>query len=131
MIRNNLSTRPFYNERAVNAWLAVFAAIVVVATVFNVGSVIADNRSGAALAEQARLDESRAQDLRANAARLRGTVDPRQIAVASAGGRTANDLIDRRTFSWTALFNQFETTLPDDARITSVRPKLDPKRGIV
>ena len=40
MIRNNLSTRPFYNERAVNAWLAVFAAIVVVATVFNVGSVI-------------------------------------------------------------------------------------------
>ena len=39
--------------------------------------------------------------------------------------RKANDLIDRRTFSWTELFNRFETTLPDEARITAVRPKVD------
>ena len=37
---------------------------------------------------------------------------------ASTAARQANELIDRRTFSWTELFNQFETTLPADVRIT-------------
>ena len=59
------------------------------------------------------------------AARLRASVDPKQIDVASVDARQANDLIDRRTFSWTELFNRFETTLPDDVRITSCGRKLD------
>src|SRR4029077_21001082 len=42
----------------------------------------------------------------------------------------ANNLIDRRTFSWTALFNRFETTLRDDVRITSVRPTVDREHKI-
>jgi Tfp pilus assembly protein PilN len=51
-------------------------------------------------------------------------VDTKQIDAASAEARQANDLIDRRTFSWTELFNVFETTLPPEVRITSVRPRL-------
>ena len=51
------------------------------------------------------------QFLRANAARLRSSVDVAQIDAASVDARQANDLIDRRTFSWTELFNQFEATL--------------------
>ena len=43
----------------------------------------------------------------------------------------ANDLIDRRTFSWTELFNRFERTLPDEVRITAVRPLVDKSRRIV
>ena len=50
---------------------------------------------------------------------------------ASIEARQANELIDRRTFSWTELFNRFEKTLPDEVRFTTVRPRLDPKRGIV
>jgi Tfp pilus assembly protein PilN len=131
MIRTNLSTRPFYNLRAVSMWMGALALFVAVATIFNLARVIEYSRSDTALATQAALDEARAGDLRANAAKLRASVDPRQIAFASTEASAANELIDRRTFSWTALFNRFETTLPDDVRITSVRPKLDPKRGIV
>jgi Tfp pilus assembly protein PilN len=29
------------------------------------------------------------------------------------------------------LYNRLEATLPDEVRIASVRPKLDPKRGII
>ena len=65
------------------------------------------------------------QHLRRQAARLRASVDPRQVDFASADARQANDLIDRRTFSWTELFNRFETTLPDEVRITAVRPKVE------
>ena len=42
-----------------------------------------------------------------------------------AKAREANDLIDRRTFSWTDLFNRFEKTLPPDVRITGVTPQID------
>ena len=57
------------------------------------------------------------------------SVDPKQIEFAASEARKANDLIDRRTFSWTELFNRFETTLPDDVRITAMRPKVDSKTG--
>jgi type IV pilus assembly protein PilN len=129
VIRTNLSTRPFYNERAVHLWLLVAAMAVAAATIFNVSRVIGYSRSDTELAMQASRDEARAADLRQQASRLRATVDPRQIEFASAEARQANDLIDRRTFSWTELFNRFESTLPDDVRIVAVRPKVDRRNG--
>ena len=131
MIRANLSTRPFYNERLVHAWLIAIGVAVLVATVFNASRVLRYSRSDTRLATQASGDESRAADLRRQAARLRASVDPRQIDFAAADARQANDLIDRRTFSWTELFNRFETTLPDDVRIASVKPRVDRERGII
>ena len=124
MIRTNLSTRPFYNERAVSLWLLAFLLVVVVASVFNATRVLQYSHNDTELGLQASRDEARAAELRRSAARVRTTVDPKQIAFASLEARQANDLIDRRTFSWTELFNRFETTLPDEVRITSVRPKI-------
>jgi type IV pilus assembly protein PilN len=131
MIRTNLSTRPFYNERAVHVWLLVAAILLAAATAFNVARVLQYSRSDTRLATQASRDEGRAADLRRQAGRLRATVDPKQIEFKSAEARVANELIDRRTFSWTELFNRFEMTLPDDVRIVAVRPKLDKDRNIV
>ena len=131
MIRTNLSTRPFYNERVVHIWLIALAVIVLAATAFNATRVLRYSRSDTQLATQASRDEARAADLRQQAARLRASVDPRQVDFAAADARQANELIDRRTFSWTELFNRFETTLPDDVRITAVRPRVERDRGIV
>jgi type IV pilus assembly protein PilN len=131
VIRTNLSTRPFYNERAVQLALLVAALVVLAATLFNVTRILQLSRQDTQLATQAASDEARAKDLVASAARRRATVDPRALELASVDARQANDLIDRRTFSWTELFNLFEMTLPDEVRITSVRPRIDPKRGTV
>ncbi|HWW86366.1 MAG TPA: PilN domain-containing protein [Vicinamibacterales bacterium] len=131
MIRGNLATRPFYNERAIRLWLLIAAVVVGAATIFNVTRILRYSRSDTQLATSASRDESRAADLRQQAAQLRARVDPRQVEFASAEAREANALIDRRTFSWTELFNRFETTLPDEVRITAVRPKLDRDKGIV
>jgi len=125
MIRTNLATRPFYNERAVSIWLLVFLVAVAAATAFNATRVLRYAHSDTELGTSASQDESRAAGLRADAAKLRNSVDPKEIDVASTEARQANDLIDRRTFSWTELFNVFEKTLPDEVRITAVRPKVD------
>ena len=131
MIRTNLSTRPFYNERAVHIGLIVLAVIVLLATAYNVSRILRYSSSDTRLATQASRDEARAADLRQEAARLRASVDPHQVELASAGARQANDLIDRRTFSWTELLNRFEKTLPDEVRISSVSPRLDRDKGIM
>jgi type IV pilus assembly protein PilN len=130
VIRTNLSTRPFYNERAVHFWLLVVALLVVGATVFNVTRVLRYSRSDTQLATQAGRDEGRAADLRRQATSLRATVDPRQIEYASTEARQANELIDRRTFSWTELLNRFETTLPDEVRVVALKPTVE-KNGDV
>ncbi len=131
VIRTNLSTRPFYNERAVQLVLLGAGLVVLAATLFNVTRILQLSRQDTQLATQAASDEARARDLIASAAKRRATVDPRALELASVEARQANDLIDRRTFSWTELFNRFETTEPDEVRITAVRPRLDPKRGTV
>jgi Tfp pilus assembly protein PilN len=131
MIRTNLATRPFYNERAVRLWLLAVGVVVAAATVFNVSWTLRYSRSDTQLARQAVSDEARTAELRRAAAELRASVDVKQIQVASTEARRANDLIDRRTFSWTALFNRFEQTLPANVRITAVRPRLDDARRIV
>jgi Tfp pilus assembly protein PilN len=131
MIRTNLSTKPFYNERAVHLALLLLAIVVAAASVFNVTRVLQLSHSGGELAARASREETRATELHASAARLRATVDPKQIELVSNEARKANDLIDRRTFSWTELLNRFETTLPDDVHITSVRPKVEAGKGTI
>jgi len=131
VIKTNLSTRPFYNERAVHIALIVVAVVVAAATAFNVSRILRYSSSDTRLATEASRDEARAADLHQQAARLRASVDPQQVELASAGARQANDLIDRRTFSWTDLLNRFETTLPDEVRITQVRPSVDRDKGIL
>ena len=125
MIRTNLATRPFYNERLVNVWLLVLVALVALATLFNITQARSDSGSNTELASQAAQNVARTNELRRTATGLRASLDAKQLEAVSADAREANNLIDRRTFSWTALFNRFETTLPDDVRITSVRPALD------
>jgi type IV pilus assembly protein PilN len=131
MIRTNLATRPFYNESAVRLWLGVAALIVVAATIFNASRLLRYTTDNSLQAQAAERDERRARELRDEASRLRASVDIKQVEFASTEARQANDLIDRRTFSWTELFNHFETTLPDDVRIVSVRPRLNRDRGFV
>lgn len=131
MIRTNLSTRPFYNDRAVRLWVTIAGALLLAATAFNVSQVLRYSTSNTELATRAANDEARATELRRQAQRLRASVDATQVEAVSVDARQANELIDRRTFSWTELFNRFERTLPDDVRITAVRPTVDRDRRIV
>lgn len=131
MIRTNLATRPFYNETAVRFWLIVIAAAVAGATFFNAERLISYSRSDTDLAAQAVRDETRARELQGEAVRLRGSIDSAQIEATRMKAQVANELIGRRTFSWTELFNRLETTLPTDVRIRSLRRNIDAARGTV
>ena len=125
MLRGNLSTRPFYNERALHLALALATGLAVGFTAFNAGRILALSNERTGVATQAAEAEAEARELREAAARTRSTLDPRQIDAVSASAREANAIIDRRLFSWTELLNYFETTLPPDVRLTSIRPRIE------
>jgi hypothetical protein len=125
MLRTNLSTRPFYNVRAVRVAIAAVAAVVLAITLFNVVQLVRLTAAQRALGSRAATAEEEAERLRAEAVRIRSQINPAELTVVAEAAREANNIIDRRAFSWTELFTKFESTLPPDVRITAVRPRLD------
>ena len=122
MLRTNLSTRPFYNERALHGVLGVTAFIVVAVTIFNLTQIVLLTRRQSSLSSQANAAETRAAELRAQAVRTRQAVNAKELEAMSGAAREANVLIGQRLFSWTDLLNRLENTLPDNVRIMALRP---------
>ena len=125
MLRGNLSTRPFYNERAVQALLGGLAVVLALLSLFTVWQFVVLTRQQGELSARIGRDESRAAALRREALQVRSRVDPRQLDTTVRATREANTVIDARTFSWTALFNVFERTIPSEVSLRSVTPTND------
>ena len=125
MLRTNLSTRPFYNERAVHVCLVLSAILVVALTAFNLWEIYSLSGRDARVRTSIEQADLRARDLQAEAARTRSAINPRELEEVAAAAREANAVIDKRVFSWTELFNRFENTLPDDVRVSAVRPTVE------
>jgi hypothetical protein len=125
MIRTNLSTRPFYNVRAVRAAIALFAAVVAAVTLFNAAQIIRLSASQRTVGAEAVRAEDEAERLRAEAVRIRGQIDADELEEVSAAAAEANGIIDQRMFSFTTLMTQLETTLPADVRARAMRPRLE------
>lgn len=125
MLRGNLSTRPFYNERAVRTMLAVLALAAIGLTVFNVVEIFRLERAGRDARQTVAQNARQAQEMREKAQVIRQGINQAQLEAVRVSARDANALIDRRTFSWTALLNYFQATLPPDVRITGVTPQID------
>jgi hypothetical protein len=125
MLRTNLSTRPFYNIRAVQAILGAFAALVILMTMFNVIRLLQLAGSQRSLGARAVEAQTEAARLKTDAERVRSQVDAKELEVVSIAAREANSIIDMRAFSWSDLLAQFEMTLPENVRITEVQPRLE------
>lgn len=121
----NLATRPFYNERAVRALLALAGLAVVGMTAFNAVELLSLTRRDRGLAAKAAAAEARTREFGGEVARLRTGIDARHVADIAAAAHEANLVIDQRAFSWTTVFNQLEAALPPTARVTAVTPDVD------
>lgn len=124
MLQTNLSTRPFYNERLVYLVLAIVAAGVAVLTVFNGRRLVELSRRSTELGRRVAADQSAADGFLRRAEQIRQGIDTVQLESTAAAAREANDLIDRRMFSWTEFLNLIEATLPPDVMLTAVRPQI-------
>ena len=131
MLRTNLATRPFYNERLAAILGGALTVAVALLTLLNVVALLSLSGRTADLRRETAENEARAADLRRQAQQARVSVDPERLSAVAAAAHEANVLIDGRTFSWTELFNRFESTLPPGVRIAGVQPRRDNAGGFV
>jgi Tfp pilus assembly protein PilN len=124
MLRTNLATRPFYNERAVHVVLGgivLAAAFVLVTSGVRLSALFQERAALTAVAES---NEQQADEIFNQTVTLHRGVGATELDLLVAATREANRLIDQRAFSWTDFLNQIEATLPDDVMLTSLRPNV-------
>ena len=124
MIRTNLSTRPFYNERAVHLAIGGAALVVLALTAVNVVRVLTLSRQNTEYSRRINGDRVEMEQLATSATEVRRGINQKELQVVVDSAREANALIDQRTFSWTAFFNRIEANIPPDVMVTSVRPTI-------
>jgi hypothetical protein len=124
VLRTNLSTRPFYNERPVHLAIGMAALLVTALTGWNIVRVVTLSRHSTELATRVNAEHAEAEQLTKLAGEIRRRIDRNELQLVVESAREANALIDQRTFSWTALFNRLESTMPPDVMLTSVRPSV-------
>jgi hypothetical protein len=124
VLRTNLSTRPFYNERAVHALLAAIAILVLAVTAWQVQRIVSLSREKTELNASIERDRAEAANLLNQAAATRRGMNQQELKLVASEAKEANRLIAQRTFSWTALFNQVEATLPPDVMLLSIHPEI-------
>lgn len=125
MLRTNLASRPFYNERAAHVVIGLAAVLVLAITAVNIFQVVRLSRHSTELASQTGAERAEVQRLSAEAGRIRRAIDKDELALIVSAAQEANSLIDQRTFSWTAFFNRIEATLPAGVMLTAVRPSVN------
>jgi len=131
MLRGNLATRPFYNERLVTLLLVMLTVIVVALTMFNATRLVSLSSRRSALRADIAADEAQAAQIRANAAAVQNNVDRAALQDLAGSTRLANTLITARTFSWTTFFGYIEDTIPFNVRITAVSPEIEKDEIVV
>ena len=131
MLTTNLSTRPFYNERAVRTGLIGLLVLVAALTVFSAVSAYSLHTREQTLSTEATQALAEADRLRTEARVMTAQINPKELAAVSAASTEANSVIAQRTFSWTALLAELEGTLPEDVRVTAVQPRVEKGKTVV
>jgi hypothetical protein len=128
VLRGNLSTRPFYNERLVTTGLALAGLVALALTAFNVLQF----RS---LSEQRRELQAKIDIANIETARIRNatqvvyaSLDRPALQALAGSAEEANRLIDARVFSWSRFLNSLEAQMPMNVHLVSVSPRVE--RGV-
>jgi type IV pilus assembly protein PilN len=122
----NLSTRPFPAHRLTNALLSAVLVILAVVTTWQAYGFI----SYSSLANEIR-DRERSARVESEALSRRLTELERDLNTPEAAAKLSeigylNDLIARKTFSWTQVFAHLEDIAPDTVHLTSLTPEIGP-----
>lgn len=125
MLRGNLSSRPFYNERLVNILLMIGAAVAIGLAIFNTTRIIEYTSESNRRTVGQRAAEAETAQLKAAAERDRRLVDRNALVLLGFETQEANALIEQRLFSWTVFFGLIEKTLPQDVRVLDVAPRVE------
>jgi hypothetical protein len=123
MVKVNLASRPFYNERLVTLALVALGLVAVGLTTFNVAQLVRLSAKRTAQQSAISRDEAAARTADQDAVSLNQSVDRSTLNLLAAEAGEANGLINERTFSWTTFFGLIEKAMPQNVHLVSVAPR--------
>ena len=122
MLKLNLATRPFYNERVIDSVLLLLGIVALVLMVAGGRTVFQLSNTYTDVVRMAELSETQVGTVTQEMVALNQSVSEDELEAVSLSAGEANRLIDQRVFSWTELFNIIEQTLPNRVMLTGLRP---------
>ncbi len=120
----NLASRPFRNNTVIGSVLAAVTITLVLSSVYSLYIFFSYGSSYALLLEDQERNRAKLAALEVEERRLLREIERRDFDTTFDRGRFANDLIIRRTFSWTELFNKLEGVMPIDVMMAAIRPNV-------
>ncbi len=127
----NLATRPFRNNTVVGTTLVVLSVALVAATVYNLYVYFNYGNAYAQLQRGQQLDRAKLVSLQRLEGSLLEEIKARDFKEIYQRGRFAHDLILRRSFSWTLLFNKLEGVVPAAVMMSAIRPNVTAESIVV
>ncbi len=123
-LSTNLASRPFRNNVVLGSALGAVVALLVLATGLNLFLFLRHGDSYAELQRERASDAERLAKVEAEQSRLTGEIQERDFRRLQAQERIAAELILRRAFSWTLLFNELESVVPAEVMMTAIHPNI-------
>lgn len=126
----NIASEPFRRERAQNAALAVICAGLTCSFLLLIILILHERAQAADLRRGIEANRAELQHLRGEEARYSSFVSKPANADVFATSVLLNELIARRGVSWTRVFKDLATVMPDDVRLVGVRlPQVSAEKG--
>ncbi|SNB45279.1 PilN domain-containing protein [Geobacter sp. DSM 9736] len=116
-LKINLASRTYLNRRQFNVAIALAFAVLGLVLVFNIGTV---SRNAGEISIAAR-------QIAQYEGKLTGAVPEQDYKALLDRIKFANEIIDRKTYRWTALLDKLEGVVPEGIAITTIDP--DTKTG--
>jgi hypothetical protein len=120
----NLATRPFRNNTVIGSIVAAVALGLLVATIYNLYIFLSYGSSYALLLDDQDRNRVKLEALEVEERSLVKQIEARDFETAFDQGSVANELILKRTFSWTELFNKLENLMPPEVMMSAIRPNV-------
>jgi Tfp pilus assembly protein PilN len=121
----NLSTKPFKPYRAINLGLFVLLLILGAVSLMQVYSYQRYSAMAASSRAAETVAQAEADDLAASLQELNQKMAKGNATAKLSEVELLNQLLLRKSFSWTRVFANLERIMPDDVRLVSLRPFID------
>src|SRR5690242_8738457 len=118
----NLSTRPFPAYRATNVGLAILLVVLAIVTGWQAYGFIRYSSLIGQIRETERNTRVQSEATGRHLAELERDLNTPEATAKLSEVNFLNDLIARKTFSWTEVFSLLENLVPDDVHLTGLSP---------
>lgn len=117
----NLATEPFRKERAQNAAYAGMCAVLLCSLAIFTAMVLHEREAAAGIRKQIDTEQAQLQVLQRQQAAFSNVLAKPQNADVFSTNVFLNELIARRSVSWTRVFEDLKTVVPANMRVEVIR----------